>query len=487
MPNQAIKKYTPLLQKVIIASADFISIFISFLTAILAVKLFVGPVFDYIPIDQFGARFSIHFILGLGAVMWFWLQLRHYSYRKAYWNELYEILRTVAFLSLLELAFLALTRVETSRYIWLFTWSAALILMPLFRSFAKRLLKSRNMWNRDTFIIGAGTNAFDAYTAITSEPLLGFKINGFLDVAANPLHNNFFITNNLLKNSTALISSGDLILNWHDKNNFQVVIALEHHEAELRDHWLRLLAKAQIRNVFVIPDMRGVPLYGTDMSFFFSHDVLMLRLRNNLARKSSQIIKRTMDIILSLLILFILAIPMLCILLLIAKDGGAPIFGHERIGQGRKRFKCLKFRSMAKDSQKLLEDLLNNDPSAKAEWEIDFKLKNDPRITAIGNFLRRTSLDELPQLFNVLKGQMSLVGPRPVIADELVRFGEDVEYYLLAKPGITGLWQVSGRNDINYEKRVYLDAWYVKNWSLWNDFAILCKTVKVVLKRDGAY
>jgi undecaprenyl-phosphate galactose phosphotransferase len=142
---------------------------------------------------------------------------------------------------------------------------------------------------------------------------------------------------------------------------------------------------------------------------------------------------------------------------------------------------------MVRNSQKVLQDLLENDPAAREEWEKDFKLKNDPRITSLGDFIRKTSLDELPQLFNVLIGQMSLVGPRPIVEEELARYKENVDYYLLAKPGMTGLWQVSGRNDVDYDKRVYFDAWYVKNWSLWNDIAILFKTVKVVFVRSGAY
>ncbi|HCN8764897.1 TPA: sugar transferase, partial [Escherichia coli] len=158
-----------------------------------------------------------------------------------------------------------------------------------------------------------------------------------------------------------------------------------------------------------------------------------------------------------------------------------------RIGKGGKIFKCLKFRSMVTNSKEVLEDLLSKDIQAKQEWEATFKLKNDPRITKIGHFLRRTSLDELPQLFNVLKGEMSLVGPRPIITAELEKYNDEVAYYLLSKPGMTGLWQVSGRSDVDYETRVYLDTWYVKNWSMWNDIAILFKTIGVVLKKDGAY
>jgi undecaprenyl-phosphate galactose phosphotransferase len=223
------------------------------------------------------------------------------------------------------------------------------------------------------------------------------------------------------------------------------------------------------------------------MSFLFSQEMLILGLNTSLTKPVSRVLKRVFDFIVSLFLLVVLSPVFLILGVLISRDGGAPIYGHERVGQDGKKFKCLKFRSMVRNSQKVLQDLLENDPAAREEWEKDFKLKNDPRITSLGDFIRKTSLDELPQLFNVLIGQMSLVGPRPIVEEELARYKENVDYYLLAKPGMTGLWQVSGRNDVDYDKRVYFDAWYVKNWSLWNDIAILFKTVKVVFVRSGAY
>ena len=135
----------------------------------------------------------------------------------------------------------------------------------------------------------------------------------------------------------------------------------------------------------------------------------------------------------------------------------------------------------------ILKNILATDPEARAEWEKDFKLKNDPRITKIGQFIRKTSLDEIPQLFNVLKGDMSLVGPRPIVEDEKKYYAEKIGDYFSVKPGITGLWQVSGRNDITYDQRVYLDSWYVNHWSIWNDIVIILKTVLVILCRKGAY
>ncbi|MBN3985876.1 undecaprenyl-phosphate galactose phosphotransferase WbaP, partial [Serratia marcescens] len=267
----------------------------------------------------------------------------------------------------------------------------------------------------------------------------------------------------------------------------QFIVALEFEQHALRDWWLKDLAKHNCRSVSVIPTLRGVPLYGTDMSFIFSHEVMILRVSNNLAKRSSRFIKRTFDIIGSSLILVALSPVLIFLTYKVSRDGGRPIYGHERVGHNGKKFKCLKFRSMVLNSQEVLADLLERDPEARKEWNKDFKLKNDPRITKIGAFIRKTSLDELPQLWNVLRGEMSLVGPRPVIEKELERYAGDVDYYFMAKPGMTGLWQVSGRNDIDYDTRVYFDAWYVKNWALWNDIAILFKTIGVVLKRDGAY
>jgi len=240
-------------------------------------------------------------------------------------------------------------------------------------------------------------------------------------------------------------------------------------------------------SVSIVPALRGLPLLGLEVNHFFRHELLLLRLRNNLARPLPRLSKRVFDIVGSGLGMAVLSPFFAFLVLSIRKDGGRAFFGHDRIGQNGKAFKCYKFRSMVPNAQEVLQELLANDPQAREEWDRDFKLKNDPRITPIGAFLRKTSLDELPQLWNVLKGEMSLVGPRPVIEEELERYEEDVHYYLEVKPGMTGLWQISGRSDTDYDNRVYLDSWYVKNWSLWYDIAILFKTVNVVLQREGAY
>jgi len=187
-------------------------------------------------------------------------------------------------------------------------------------------------------------------------------------------------------------------------------------------------------------------------------------------------------------ILILMLSPMMMVVawLIWRKDGNPIFFGHYRVGRNGQLFKCWKFRSMVVNSAEMLAELLRNDPAAKAEWDRDQKLNNDPRITPVGKFLRKTSLDELPQLFNVLTGEMRLVGPRPITLAELDRYGEARWHYLNATPGMTGLWQVSGRSDTTYEERVELDRTYVEQRTLWQDAVILVKTVLVVFGKGGA-
>ncbi len=207
----------------------------------------------------------------------------------------------------------------------------------------------------------------------------------------------------------------------------------------------------------------------------------------NMSYKLNKIVKRSMDVVGSLTGIFLLSPVFLYLIYKVRQDGGPAFYGHPRLGENGKMFKCWKFRSMVTNSSEVLAELLENDPAARQEWDANFKLKNDPRITKIGDFLRKTSLDEIPQLFNVLKGEMSLVGPRPIVADEIKYYNEDIKYYYSVKPGVTGLWQVSGRSDLSYRKRVKLDNFYVKNFTILRDIQIMIKTVFVVVKREGAY
>ena len=187
------------------------------------------------------------------------------------------------------------------------------------------------------------------------------------------------------------------------------------------------------------------------------------------------------------LLLVLLSPVMAVIALCIWREDGAPlVFAHWRVGQRGRLFRCLKFRSMVRDADARLADLLAHDDAARIEWARDHKLRNDPRVLRIGRLLRSASLDELPQLFNVLAGDMHLVGPRPVVVQEIRRYGEHKRHYLSVKPGMTGLWQVSGRNKLSYEQRVALDAQYVETRSPALDASILMRTVRVLVTRDGA-
>jgi lipopolysaccharide/colanic/teichoic acid biosynthesis glycosyltransferase/glycosyltransferase involved in cell wall biosynthesis len=197
--------------------------------------------------------------------------------------------------------------------------------------------------------------------------------------------------------------------------------------------------------------------------------------------------KRAFDILGAAALVIAFAPLMLVVASLVRRDGGPALFGHTRIGAGGRTFRCLKFRTMSVDAQQRLETLLAADPVAAEEWRRTRKLRADPRITAFGAFLRSTSIDELPQLFNVLRGEMSLVGPRPIVADEVPFYDRFFPYYAECRPGMTGLWQVSGRSDVDYARRVALDCAYVTSWSIAKDLAILLRTPATVVRRRGAY
>ncbi|HEY0124219.1 MAG TPA: sugar transferase [Rhizobium sp.] len=200
------------------------------------------------------------------------------------------------------------------------------------------------------------------------------------------------------------------------------------------------------------------------------------------------ILKRAFDVTTALLALILISPLFLMLMLLVKLSDRGPIFyGHRRIGHNGKSFRCMKFRTMVVDGDRVLQAYLQANPRAMDEWRATRKLQNDPRVTLIGAVLRKLSLDELPQLLNIIRGEMSVVGPRPVVEDELERYETSAIYYLQSRPGLTGLWQVSGRNDVSYESRVAFDTHYVKNWSLSSDMMIIAKTIPAVCLSRGSY
>jgi exopolysaccharide production protein ExoY len=199
-------------------------------------------------------------------------------------------------------------------------------------------------------------------------------------------------------------------------------------------------------------------------------------------------IKRTLDISMALSA-FVALSPLFILTALLIKltDRGPIFYRHVRLGHGRRSFACVKFRTMVTNADEVLAEYLRSSPDAAAEWATSRKLKNDPRVTAVGAVLRKLSIDELPQLINVLRGEMSMVGPRPIVFDEVPLYGADIDFYFSARPGLTGVWQVSGRSDAAYSRRVALDRRYVENWSLWTDLVVVIKTVPAVLMARNAY
>jgi Undecaprenyl-phosphate galactose phosphotransferase WbaP len=243
---------------------------------------------------------------------------------------------------------------------------------------------------------------------------------------------------------------------------------------------------AQYKQVVIIPDLFEIPtlwVQSRDLA-----GILGLEITSNLLDPLAQTLKRTMD-----LLLVVLTLPLwlpLCLLIALAirLEGGQPLYYQERVGQNGRPFRAIKFRTMVPDAERILQKKLDADPALRAEWETHFKLRRDPRITRIGAWLRKTSLDELPQLINVLRGEMSLAGPRPLPAYHLKHLSHRTrDLRTRLRPGLTGLWQISGRSDLGNEGLERWDAYYVRNWSVWLDLVILFRTARAVLQRSGAY
>ncbi|SFN83982.1 undecaprenyl-phosphate galactose phosphotransferase [Formivibrio citricus] len=432
--------------------------------------------------SQQALAFLILAVLTVGTFWW----RGHYSLRLPFWDELLEILRSLVLAALLNGMVVLFAKWPISRFLWPVSWGLALVLVPLLRSRMKSWLLTMQRWQLPTVIIGCGQNAVEAWRAMRSERLLGFEVRCFVSVDSDAPDRLEVEEGKTLP--VVRLSAGELLPWLEQQNHPHVTIAVNEDELRNAQSEIELLS-LRYKDMHVIPPLAGLPLFGVTANHFFSHEVLLLRVRNNLASPSLMLLKRVFDFCGAFCGLLMLS-PLFAYVAWQIKRQGGPgevFFGHVRVGMNGKPFKCWKFRTMVHNSKEVLEHLLATSAEARAEWDKDFKLKNDPRITRIGAFLRKTSLDEIPQLWNVLKGEMSLVGPRPIIEAELERYAERVDFYLEARPGLTGLWQVSGRNETTYDERVALDAWYVKNWNLWYDIAILCKTVRTVLTGKGAY
>ena len=378
----------------------------------------------------------------------------HYSRRRQFWQELGDIAMVAAGALLFDLALLYLLKVNFSRLWVLSSWALVVPAVPLARLLVKKVALELGHWLQPTVIVGVGPNAHEiaaAYDARNNH--LGYQVQAFLDPGAEAEAGERWLqVGGRAIPVLALDQGAKELPGWLGQPH--VVVALELDEMLGREGLIESLSFYH-GDIDVISPLKGLPINNTRVSHFFSRDILSLRIHNNLARPWPQLVKRAFDLAAaSFLLLFLAPLLALVALKIRLTDGGAVIFAHTRVGRHGQPFPCFKFRTMVANSAEVLAELLARDPVARAEWARDRKLRRDPRITGLGRFLRKTSLDELPQLLNVVRGEMSLVGPRPVVPDELALYGEAKIYYLQVRPGLTGLWQISGRNDLDYDRRV---------------------------------
>ena len=349
-----------------------------------------------------------------------------------------------------------------------------ILLMPVGRAIAKRLLLWLGLWGRPVVVLGEGPVIRRIVAALRRNPLNGLEpvaVFGAEQQASEELYADESVGN---------------AVSWSRKNGVNhAIVGISSRPASEILRTLRGRDKA-FQKIQFVPDLPGLPVLGVQAGSL--DELLALEVRNELAVPHNRALKRTADVI-AVLLGGLLALPIIGLIALAIRVGtpGPVIFSQRRIGRDGKPFRIWKFRTMVNDAEEILARHLQENPILKAEWDADRKLQDDPRITRVGRFLRATSLDELPQVINVLRGEMSLVGPRPIVDAEVSKYKETFELYSMVRPGLTGYWQVSGRSRTDYERRVELDSFYVRNWSVWLDIVILVRTLGVVLRREGAY
>jgi len=405
-----------------------------------------------------------------------------YTKRLSFWDEVKVLWKVAVFstLGVFTILYLGKFGEQVSRTVLVVMSVISFPVLPLIRINMKKLLISMGLLRSKALVIGAGKTGELIFRALKRDPHLGLNVVGFLDDDPEKIGK---------KIGGVRIHGGvDKAHKYVGKCGIQdVIIAMPGCEKGRIFSLINTL-QHKTQNILLIPDLLGITVLGTNLLHFFQEQAIGLEVKNNLARPVNIAMKKIFDLIVSFFLLVILAAPMLFIAALIRINSkGAAIFSQDRIGRKGRTFRCYKFRTMFSDAGESFDALLEKNPEAQDEWNNHRKLRNDPRVTTIGRFLRKTSLDELPQIFNVLKGDMSLVGPRPVTRMEIdTYYREQAKLCFGVPPGVTGLWQVSGRSNTKYGNRIALDSWYVRNWNLWLDIVILLKTFRVVLKREGA-
>jgi undecaprenyl-phosphate galactose phosphotransferase len=361
-----------------------------------------------------------------------------------------------------------MTQDERARLPVLAGWALFPCLVFAARSCVRGALNAIGAWRIPVLVVGSGQAATAAEDALHSASHLGYSIAGSLALDQLPRD----VTEAGWRGLLAQYRARMIVLAYDDT---------ERPPAQL--------VESLVRNrvpVAVLHETGGLPSLACEQNAFPGHDTMMLCYATSREKTAMHLAKSVLDVTVASLALLVLLPLFLVISVLIKLDGGPVFFAHARLGSRGRSFNCLKFRTMVQDSEDVLARLLAEDPAAAREWAATQKLRHDPRVTWIGRVLRKTSLDELPQLINVVRLEMSLVGPRPIVSREIGRYADDISYYFETRPGITGLWQISGRNDTTYARRVELDRWYVKNWTIGHDISILLRTIPAVLSGRGA-
>jgi Undecaprenyl-phosphate galactose phosphotransferase WbaP len=345
------------------------------------------------------------------------------------------------------------------------------VLVVLARSVLRTLCCSTSWWGTPAVVVGSPEAARDAVALLEHYRVHGFRAVAILtDTEAEPIVPGLF---------QAPVYCGVAVAESH-RVSHAIVVGTKTHDTNAVGCREELACFSHILTMNV----------AAAAEFYDRAEIANAGLpgTGSLVHVIGLAVKRVIDVALTVII-FLVIIPLFVLLTIaVAQSSRGPVFySQRRIGKGGGQIRAWKFRSMYPDAEALLHHYLEADPQLREEWEQDRKLRNDPRVTPIGRILRKTSLDELPQLWNVLCGEMSLVGPRPIVSAEIEKYGDCYYHYQSVHPGITGLWQVSGRNNTTYAERVQFDKYYAENWSLWLDFRILCRTFKTVLLREGAY
>ena len=426
----------------------------------------------------------------------FWIE-GLYQRRLPFWEETQRILKALFMSFTGVLALVSVWKISglVSRAVILETGILTLIFIPLVRSYWKPFLHQKGLGIEKLLIIGDEKYLNLVAFGLSRDHYMGLRATGWIrtsptDAPVHPVINkeNAKASEEDIRSPSYLGDINDFEKILPDLKFLSVVVASPSMEANMLAKLISDIQK-NARFVYIIPNITQVNMISSELLYFFYEEIFLLRIKNNLKLGINRRSKSILDYGISLMLLppsLMLMIFIAAVIKLTSK--GPIIFKQLRMGKNGKLFRILKFRTMYDGSEENLQDLLLKDPVLSDEYALKRKIKNDPRITPIGKFLRRTSLDELPQLINILKGDMSLVGPRPALEDEVKElYREKQADYQMVKPGITGLWQVSGRNENAFDRRIQLDSWYIRNWSLWLDLIILIRTIGVVVARKGSY